>query len=128
MDEPMRGKAMRGAPTFTRTAEKWWLFGNLGGIAVWTYVASAIWPWPPYEHCDFAPGDPWYFFVIVVPLLGLALVVHIAVLIASIVRGRRTHNWTMLVAVLVTASIWTGAATYDHYRGQRYVTDECPTK
>lgn len=128
MDEPTLDEAMRGAPGFTLTAAKWWVVGNLSAIAVWIYIASRIWPWPPYEHCEFAPGDPWYFLFAVLPLLGLALVVHIAALIASIVRGRRTHQWPMLLAVLITASAWIGAATFDYYQGQRYITDQCPTK
>jgi hypothetical protein len=113
---------------FMQTLAKWWIAGNLGAIAAWIYVASRIWPWPPYEHCDCAPGDPWYFFLLVLPPLAVATIIQIAALITSIIRGRRTRRWALLTAVLVTTGAWIGAAAIDCQCAQRYVTEECPLK
>ncbi len=49
-----------------------WLVGNMTAVALWLWVASGIWPPPGWEHCDFAPGDPWYFFLLVAPILLVA--------------------------------------------------------
>jgi len=106
----------------------WWVIANLLGIAAWLYIASRIWPWPPYVHCDFAPGDPFYFFGLVVPLFVVAAIVQIVALIVVTARAIRTRRKLMFLAVLLSAVAWTGAAAYDMHRGHRYVTDDCPTK
>jgi uncharacterized membrane protein YedE/YeeE len=104
---------------------RWWFIGNACAIALWLLVASQIWPWPPYEHCDFAPGDPSYFFFLVLPLLVVAAVVQLSGLIAGIVRCARHKGAPLLVAALVTTLAWGAASAYDFYRAHRFVTDDC---
>ena len=102
----------------------WWLLANVGCILGWLYVASRIWPQPPYEHCDFAPGDPWWFFFLVVPLWFIAMAIQGVALIFAL-QNRRTSRWFLLFVALLGITAWIGAAAYDHHRGQRYVTEQC---
>ena len=104
----------------------WWLVANVCGISAWLYFASTLWPSQPYEHCDFAPGDPFVFLLMVVPLFGLAALAQLVALAFAIRRGIRTKRWTVLALVVITMSGWAAAAAYDYYRGQRIVTEDCP--
>jgi hypothetical protein len=108
------------------TRYRWWFVSNVCGIGLWLYVASRIWPRAPYEHCDFAPGDPWWFLLLVLPLLALAALVQIVALVVGAINCAKRKNASLLVAVAVVAIAWTVAAVYDFHRGQRYVTGECP--
>jgi hypothetical protein len=110
---------------FVSRAHILWVIGNPCAIGLWIVVAAQIWPRPPYEHCDFAPGDPAYFFLLVVPLFALALIANAGGLIWTTIRGFKTRRWVSMCAVALTCVAWMGAGAYDHARGMHYVTSDC---
>jgi len=103
-----------------------WIVVNICAMGLWLWGASSSWPFPGEEHCAPGMGDLLYGGIFLLPGLGVALVVHIVVLARGVLRLRRNLGVHVLMVAALTTIGWILTAGYDHYRGFRYVTNECP--
>ena len=103
-----------------------WIVINIGAMALWLRAASSIWPFPGEEHCAPEMGNLMYGGFILLPGLAIALLAQITILTLGAVRLWRKRGAQILVLATLTTFGWILTAGYDHYRGFRHVTSECP--
>ena len=100
-------------------ADIYWLIANVVGIIAFLLLGSALWVSPSEEGTPGGPGDGFYFFFLLVPILLSFSVVN---LIALIVATRRAIRLRTFIPVLLALSVllaWAAAVSFDRYKSLR---------
>jgi hypothetical protein len=110
-----------------------WLSGNVVGIALWLWAASALWPVLREEHCEFSQADTLYLFFMLVPLFvigvlpSLIAVVTVLIKIGVAAWQRTPVTETRVILFLATLVLWFGAAELHYHRSFRSIDfNLCP--
>jgi hypothetical protein len=102
----------------------WWVPLNVVGMAVYLWLASALWVWPGDVGMPGGPGDAFYWLFVVVPVL-LAFVIANA--LALMLAWRRTSGrlrHIMVAMWLAIALAWAVTVVFDHYKSYRVINAE----
>lgn len=98
-----------------------WLILNLVGILTFLRLAAELWVLPGEEGLPGGPGDPFYWFFLLVPFQLIFLAVNFYVLYV-IVKHRSEPSIKKRVCLWIAVSIlWIIVAAYDHHRGFREI-------
>ena len=81
------------------------------------YLASALWVPAGEEGTPGGPGDAFYWFVTLVPILACYLVANFLAF-TQIFRSRDKASLVLWFAIV---SLWLGVVGYDHHRAFRNV-------
>lgn len=100
-----------------------WMLINLAGMGVYLRLASEIWAVPGEEGLPGGPGDPFYWFFVLLPFLFVYLTINLIALYAIIKRTRKTGNISSLCTWITVAVLWIATNTYDNHRLFRNI---CP--
>jgi uncharacterized membrane protein YhaH (DUF805 family) len=100
-----------------------WIVLNLIGMGIYLQLGSALWTIPGEEGLPGGPGDPLYWFFLLLPILLGYLVFNLAALCAIIRRVRQTGNPASLYVWAAIAVIWIVTFRYDNLRSFRVI---CP--
>jgi hypothetical protein len=99
-----------------------WVAINVAGLSVYLWLASSLWVLPGEEGQPGGPGDAFYWFFVLVPILVGFLVANLIVLFVIIRRARvAPREWIALLWWLVAVALWVGAIAYDQHRSVRHV-------
>jgi hypothetical protein len=100
-----------------------WILLNLIGMATYLSLGSDLWILPGDEGLPGGPGDAFYWFFLMLPVLVAYLVVNMISLSAIIERVRQTKRLISLYIWLAIAILWIVTFRYDNLRSFRVI---CP--
>ncbi|ONN65045.1 hypothetical protein BTM36_17595 [Herbaspirillum sp. VT-16-41] len=95
---------------------------NLIGIGIYLALASRLWPASGEENTPGGPGDAFFCFFVIWPLLLFFLSANLMMLFRVIRRssGRRS----VIVLWIVMALFWIATVLIDHSQGVRLISPE----
>ena len=93
-------------------------------MGLYLYLASALWVYPGTEGEPGGPGDAFYWFFALLPILVIYLIVNSIALVAIVRRMRTTGKKTPLLIWLVVVLLWLSTVVYDHHRAFRVINAE----
>lgn len=100
-----------------------WIVLNFIGMATYLRLGSALWTIPGDEGLPGGPGDAFYWFFLMIPVLLAYLVFDLISLSAIIKRVRQTGQLNSLYIWLAIAIVWIVTIRYDNLRSFRVI---CP--
>lgn len=100
-----------------------WIVLNLIGMAMYLRLGSDLWTIPSDERLLGGPGDAFYWFFLMLPVLLAYLVFNLISLSAIIERVRQTGRLNALYIWLAIAVLWIVTFRYDNLRSFRAI---CP--
>jgi ABC-type Na+ efflux pump permease subunit len=100
-----------------------WIVLNLIGMGTYLRLGSELWTVPGDEGLPGGPGDPFYWFFLMLPILLVYLVFNLISLSAIIERVRQTGRLNSLYVWLTIAMFWIVTFRYDNLRSFRVI---CP--
>jgi len=100
-----------------------WLLLNLIGMGVYLQLASTLWTVSGDEGLPGGPGDAFYWFVVLAPILLVYLTINVLSLFAIAKRVRSTGSLATLIIWMSIAALWIVVVGYDHFRSLRAI---CP--
>lgn len=104
-----------------------WVTLNLVGMLTFLRLAAELWVLPGEEGLQGGPGDPFYWFFLLVPFQLIFLVVNFYVLYV-IVKHRSERSIKKRVCLwMAVAILWIIVAAYDHHRGFREIAPINPS-
>lgn len=98
-----------------------WLGVNVLGIAIYLYLASALWVRPGEEGTPGGAGDAFYWLGILVPILSGFVVLNVTVLTVIVLRLKALRRRVALAFWFAVAFLWAGAVVVDHVRAFREI-------
>ncbi len=108
-----------------RFRKQWlWALLNVAGMILFLRVGSALWVPPGEEGMPGGPGDAFYFFLIMVPILLAFLVLDVVALGWILFRTPRAERLARSVLWLAVATLWCAAVGFDLYKGFRTINPE----
>jgi hypothetical protein len=99
-----------------------WTALNLIGMAIYLRLASDLWTVPGDEGLPGGPGDPFYWFFFLIPILLAYLAFNLVALSAIVKRVGHTRKFTPLYIWVVIAMLWVVTFRYDHLRSFRVIS------
>jgi hypothetical protein len=93
-----------------------WIVLNLVGMATYLRLGAAIWRVPGDDGLPGGPGDAFYWFFMMLPVLLAYLVFNVISLFPICKRVRETGLLNSLYIWLAIASIWIVTFCYDNLR------------
>ena len=100
-----------------------WIVLNLIGMVTYLRLGSVLWTIPGDEGLPGGPGDAFYWFFLMLPVLTAYLVLDLISLSAIIKRVRQTRRLDSLYIWLAIIIFWIATIRYDNLRSVRVV---CP--
>jgi uncharacterized membrane protein YozB (DUF420 family) len=101
-----------------------WIVLNLIGMATYLRLGSDLWTIPGNEGLPGGPGDAFYWFFLMLPMLLAYLVFNLISLSAIIERVRQTGRLHSLYVWLAIAILWVVTFLYDKLRSFRVICPE----
>ena len=102
-----------------------WVLLNLAGMTLYLWLASALWVSAGDEGTPGGPGDAFYFFLFLVPLL-FAFAVANAVFLLFIFRQIGLWKGIVVFAIwYALATLWLVTEAFDHKKSFRIVYPQC---
>lgn len=98
-----------------------WLLFNLVGVAAYIWLASRIWVPPGEEGTPGGPGDAFYVFLCLYPVLGLFAGLNLAALVLSVRRAGDGGTKKVLIVGIAVASLWGSAIALDKYKSYNVI-------
>jgi hypothetical protein len=97
---------------------------NIGGMALYLYLASSLWVRPGEEGTPGGPGDAFYWLFILVPTLGAFLLIDLVALLAILFERRGKALTKALVIWGTIAALWAMALAFDHHKAFRIIDSQ----
>jgi hypothetical protein len=101
-----------------------WIALNLIGMAAYLRLGSDLWTNLGDEGPPGGPGDAFYWFFLMVPVLLAYLVFNLISLSAIVERVRQTGRLKSLYIWVAIAPLWIVTFRYDNLRSFRVICPE----
>jgi len=96
-----------------------WTILNLLGMAVFLRLASELWVLPGEDNLPGGPGDAFYWFFVLVPVLLGYLTLNLIALVVIVKRARETRAKMRIYVWGSVAILWLMVFRYDNIRSFR---------
>jgi hypothetical protein len=97
-----------------------WTILNLAGMALYLYLAAPLWVLPGEEGQPGGPGDPFYSFFILMPILVSYLTLNISALLVLWFKSNVIQRSSIGIWIMV-AALWIFTVAYDYSRSTRII-------
>jgi len=107
----------------SRVSRRWWVWAgfNVAGMAMYLWLASDLWVRPGEEGLPGGPGDAFYWFFVMLPILAGFLILEAATLLYIVIKVPRPVRRAVVILWLVVVGLWGATLAYDHHRGVRAI-------
>jgi amino acid transporter len=99
-----------------------WVTLNFVGMLAFLRLAAEIWVLPGEQGLPGGPGDPFYWFFILIPFQLIFLTVNLLVLYVIIKRRSEPSVKKRICLWMIVAILWVIVVLYDHHRSVREIT------
>ena len=107
--------------TFVPRRRTLWIVCNAVGMTAYLYLASTLWVLPGEEGLPGGPGDAFYWFLILVPILVAFMAGNLVVLAVIAWRRRGRQRLVAAGVWVVIAVLWIGTVAADQQRSFRHI-------
>jgi hypothetical protein len=98
-----------------------WTTLNLVGMVLYLYLAASLWVKPGEEGMPGGPGDAFYFFLLLVPILLGYFALNTVALIVILRRKSNAHKRISIWIWMIVAVMWIFIYAYSHSRTIRTI-------
>ena len=99
-----------------------WVVTNIIGIGLYLALASRLWPTSGEENTPGGPGDAFFYFIVIGPILLFFLAANVVTLFRLIWRSSEKRS--VLGLWIVMALFWIAAVLIDHGQGVRLISPD----
>lgn len=90
-------------------------------MPVYLALASALWVTPSEQGQPGGPGDGFYWFMLLVPIVGLVTIINLVVLFRLLFQYRVNRSPVPLLLWLIVMLAWGNVLLFDHMKAVRYI-------